>query len=129
MTAELKSIHTPQAPAAIGPYSQAIVMGDLVFTSGQIPLRPDTQTLVEGDIEAQSRQVFQNLAAVLEAAGSSLSRVIKSTVYLQDMNDFQRFNAVYAEAFGEARPARSTVQVARLPRDARVEVDVIAARG
>lgn len=129
MTAELKSIHTPQAPAAIGPYSQAIVMGDLVFTSGQIPLRPDTQTLVEGDIEAQSRQVFQNLAAVLEAAGSSLSRVIKSTVYLQDMNDFQRFNAVYAEAFGDARPARSTVQVARLPRDARVEVDVIAARG
>lgn len=129
MTAELKSIHTPQAPAAIGPYSQAIVMGDLVFTSGQIPLRPDTQTLVEGDIEAQSRQVFQNLAAVLEAAGSSLSKVIKSTVYLQDMNDFQRFNAVYAEAFGDARPARSTVQVARLPRDARVEVDVIAARG
>lgn len=129
MTAELKSIHTPQAPAAIGPYSQAIVMGDLVFTSGQIPIRPDTQTLVEGDIEAQSRQVFQNLAAVLEAAGSSLSRVIKSTVYLQDMNDFLRFNAVYAEAFGDARPARSTVQVARLPRDARVEVDVIAARG
>ena len=124
----LQPVHTDQAPNAIGPYSQAIVVGSLVFTSGQIALDPATNALVEGDIEAQTRQVMANLKAVLEAAGSSLDKVIKSTVFLLDMNDFQRFNAVYGAALGAHRPARSTVQVARLPRDVRVEIDMIASR-
>ena len=118
-------VQTPKAPAAIGPYSQATRFGNLVITSGQIPLRPDG-TLVEGGIEAQTRQVLDNLSAVLAAAGTDLSRVVKTTVFLADMNEFAAMNAVYAEYFQAPYPARSTVQVARLPRDVRVEIEVMA---
>jgi len=122
----MKIIETKQAPAAIGPYCQAIVHGGLVFASGQIPLRADG-TLVEGDIEAQTRQVLANLRAVLEAAGSGFGRVLKTTVFLQDLGDFARFNALYAEAFGAHAPARSTIQVAGLPRGVAVEIEAVAA--
>jgi 2-iminobutanoate/2-iminopropanoate deaminase len=118
-------IATSAAPAAIGPYSQAISFGNLVFTSGQIPLTAQGQ-LVEGDVSAQTHQVFQNLQAVLEAAGSSLQQVVKATVFLRDMNDFATVNEIYAAYFGEHKPARSTVQVARLPKDVAVEIDCIA---
>ncbi len=128
MVTELRTVHTEEAPAAIGPYSQAVVAGDFVFTSGQIPVDPGTGKMVEPDIEVQARQVFRNLEAVLKAAGSSLQRAVKVTVYLKDLGDFQRLNRVYAEVFGDARPARSTIQVARLPLDSLVEVDVVAAR-
>jgi len=120
-------VHTDRAPAAIGPYSQAVTLDQLVFTSGQIPLRPDG-SLVDGDIEAQTRQVLANLGAVLEAAGSSFAQVLKCTVFLADMNDFAAVNAIYAEAFPSDPPARSAVQVARLPRDVRVEIEAIAVR-
>ena len=120
-------VQTPDAPAAIGPFSQAVTFGNLVVTSGQIPLRPDG-SLVEGDITAQTRQVLDNLVAVLAAAGTDLARVVKTTVFLADMNEFAAMNAVYAEYFQAPYPARSTVQVARLPRDVRVEIEVIAER-
>ncbi|MPY67582.1 RidA family protein [Deinococcus sp. SDU3-2] len=120
-------VETAAAPAAIGPYSQATTFGNLVITSGQIPLTPDG-TLVEGGIEAQTRQVLDNLVAVLAAAGTDLGRVVKTTVFLADMNEFAAMNAVYAEYFQTPYPARSTVQVARLPRDVRVEIEVIAER-
>lgn len=120
-------VETAAAPAAIGPYSQATTFGNLVVTSGQIPLTPDG-TLVEGGIEAQTRQVLENLVAVLQAAGTDLSRVVKTTVFLADMNEFAAMNAVYAEYFQPPYPARSTVQVARLPRDVRVEIEVLAER-
>jgi 2-iminobutanoate/2-iminopropanoate deaminase len=120
-------VSTASAPAAIGPYSQAVGLADLVFTSGQIPLQPDG-TLVEGDVQVQTRQVLTNLAAVLEAAGSSMGQVVKCTVFLKDLGDFQAMNAVYAEAFPAEPPARSTVQVAKLPLDARVEIEAIATR-
>lgn len=120
-----QTIHTDRAPAAIGPYSQAVRIGDLVFTSGSIPLRPDG-TLVEGDIAVQAAQVLENLQAVLAAAGTSLAHAVKCTCFLADMNDFAAFNEVYARYFGEAAPARSTVQVARLPRDVGVEVECVA---
>ncbi|WP_027460550.1 RidA family protein [Deinococcus murrayi] len=120
-------VETAAAPAAIGPYSQATTFGNLVVTSGQIPLTPDG-TLVEGGIEAQTRQVLDNLVAVLEAAGTDLSRVVKTTVFLADMNEFAAMNAVYAEYFQAPYPARSTVQVARLPRDVRVEIEALAER-
>ncbi|KEF33960.1 deaminase [Deinococcus sp. RL] len=120
-------VETANAPAAIGPYSQATTFGNLVVTSGQIPLTPDG-TLVEGGIEAQTRQVLDNLVAVLEAAGTDLSRVVKTTVFLADMNEFAAMNAVYAEYFQAPYPARSTVQVARLPRDVRVEIEALAER-
>ncbi|MFM7204439.1 MAG: RidA family protein [Myxococcota bacterium] len=123
-----EAVHTPDAPAAIGPYSQAIALDGLVFTSGQIALDPRTGALVEGDIEAQTERVMSNLEAVLQAANSGLDQIVKSTVFLLDMNDFQRFNAIYAARLGNHRPARSTVQVSRLPRDARVEIEVIALR-
>ena len=119
-------VHSDQAPKAIGPYSQAIRAGDFIFCAGQTPLDPGTGNLVEGDIEAQTRRVLQNLSAVLQAAGTNMNKVVKTTVFLQDMNDFQRMNAVYAEFFPKDPPARSTVQVARLPRDARVEIELIA---
>lgn len=119
-------VATDRAPAAIGPYSQAIVVDGWVFCSGQIPLDPLSGGLVEGDIAAQTRQVFSNLRHVLEAAGSSLDAVVKTTVYLADMNDFAAMNEVYATMFTSPAPARSTVQAARLPRDARVEIDAIA---
>jgi 2-iminobutanoate/2-iminopropanoate deaminase len=121
-------IKTNTSPQAIGPYSQAVVAGDLVFCSGQIPLTPDGQP-VEGDITVQTRQVLSNLRALLEASGSSLERVVKTTVFLADMNEFAAMNAVYGEFFTNAPPSRSTVQVARLPRDVKVEVEAIALRG
>lgn len=122
-------IKTDKAPAAIGPYSQGIEtqgVSKLVFTSGQIPLDPKTGQLVEGDIKAQTRQALENLKAVLEAGGSSLKKVIKCTVFLADMNDFAAMNEVYGEYFNQAPPARSAFQVARLPKDARVEIEAIA---
>lgn len=120
-----KSIHTDGAPQAIGPYSQGMVGGQFLFTSGQIPLAADG-TLVQGDIAAQTEQVFRNLRAILSAAGARLEDVVKATVFLKDMNDFVGMNKVYESAFGAHKPARSTVEVARLPRDARVEIEVIA---
>ena len=121
-------VATADAPQAIGPYSQAITLDNLVFCSGQIPLTP-AGTVVEGDITAQTRQVLGNLQAVLAAAGSSLGQVLKTTVFLADMGEFAAMNAVYAEFFPADPPARSTVQVARLPRDVRVEIEAIATRG
>ena len=121
-------VSTQAAPAAIGPYSQAITLDNLVFCSGQIPLTP-AGTVVEGDITAQTRQVLGNLQALLAAAGSSLGQVLKTTVFLADMGEFAAMNAVYAEFFPADPPARSTVQVARLPRDVRVEIEAIATRG
>ncbi len=119
-------IETGRAPAPIGPYSQAIRAGGFVFLSGQIPLDPATGAIVTGDISAQTRQVLKNLSAVLEAAGSSLAKVVKTSVFLKNLDDFASFNSVYAEFLGEAKPARSTVQAARLPREVLVEIDVIA---
>jgi len=118
-------VHSSAAPAAIGPYSQAIVVDRLVFTSGQIPLAADG-TLVTGDIATQTRQVLANLAAVLAAAGGSLGDVVKTTVFLKDLADFAAMNAVYEQAFGSHKPARSTVEVARLPREVGVEIEAIA---
>lgn len=120
-------IATPGAPGAIGPYSQAIRAGNLVFCSGQIALDPSTGQIVEGDVAAQTRQVLDNLGAVLGAAGSGWHQVVKTTIYLADMNDFGAVNAVYAERVGDEPPARATVEVSRLPRDVRVEIDAIAA--
>ena len=119
-------IHTPQAPAAIGPYVQATRLGDLVFTSGQIPLDPATMALVTGSIEVQAEQVMKNLLAVLEAAGATATTVVKTTCFLKNMEDFTAFNAVYAKYLGESAPARSCVEVARLPKDVLVEVEAIA---
>ncbi len=119
-------VQTDKAPKAIGPYSQAITHGDLVFTAGQIPLDPATGKLVEGDIRVQAKRVLDNLTAVLEAAGSSTAKVLKTTCFLADMADFPAFNEVYAEYFSENKPARSTVQVAKLPLDALVEVECVA---
>ena len=122
-------IETDQAPQAIGPYSQAVVAGVFVFASGQIPIDPATGQLVEGGIAEQTEQVLRNVSRLLEAAGTSLARVVKTTVFLADMNDFAAMNEAYATFFGQEPPARSTVQAARLPRDARVEIDVIALAG
>lgn len=122
---ERRVIQTDTAPAAVGPYSQAIRAGNLLFTAGQIPLRPDGSP-VEGDVEAQARQVLANLRAVLEAGGSDPSRVVKCTVFLRDMDDFARVNAVYGEVFADAPPARSAVQVAKLPLGVAVEIEAIA---
>ena len=121
-----KIVSTEKAPKAIGPYSQAILAEDLVFTAGQVGLDPTTMELVEGGIEAQTRQVLTNLKHVLESADSGLRFVIKTTVFLQDMGDFARMNAVYAEFFPENPPARSTVQVAALPKGALVEIECVA---
>jgi 2-iminobutanoate/2-iminopropanoate deaminase len=123
------TITTEYAPAAIGPYAQAIALEQLVFCSGQIPLDPTTGQVVEGNIDTQTRRVLDNLAAVLQAAGSSLPRVVKTTIFLADMNDFATVNTIYAEYFDSEPPARSTVEVARLPRDVRVEIEAIALRG
>jgi 2-iminobutanoate/2-iminopropanoate deaminase len=122
-------IATTQAPQAIGPYSQAVVSNGVAYLSGQIPLDPSTGQIVEGDIAAQTARVLENLKAVLAACGSSLDQVVKTTVYLKDLGDFGRMNEVYARYFPAAPPARSTVEVARLPRDARIEIDVIARVG
>jgi 2-iminobutanoate/2-iminopropanoate deaminase len=122
---QLQVIATDQAPAAIGPYSQAIKLGGLLFTSGQIPL-DSSGLLVEGGIEEQTHQVFRNLEAVLSAAGASFQDVVKATVFIKDMNQFAAVNGIYASYFGEHKPARSTVEVARLPKDVLVEIEVIA---
>lgn len=124
----MQRVQTERAPAAIGPYSQAVRSGGMVFVSGQIPLTPAGEP-VDGGIEAQTEQVLRNLAAVLEAAGSSLDRVVQVSAFLADMNDFARFNEVYARHFREPYPARAVVEVARLPRDVRVEVACIAEGG
>ena len=122
-------IKTGEAPQAIGPYSQAVVAGGLVFDSGQIPIEPVTGEFIPGGIAEQTVQVLRNVSKVLEAAGTGLERVVRTTVFLADMNDFAVMNEVYAGFFGVEPPARSTVQAARLPRDARVEIDVIALAG
>jgi 2-iminobutanoate/2-iminopropanoate deaminase len=119
-------ISTENAPGAIGPYSQAIKAGNMIFCSGQIPIDPKTGDFVSDDIAEQTKQVLINLSAVLEAAGTSLNNVVKTTVFLADMNDFAAMNEIYSEYFSENKPARATVQAARLPRDARVEIDCIA---
>ena len=121
-----EAISTERAPQAIGPYEQAIKWGGLLFTSGQIALDPVTGTLIDGDISAQTRQVLENLKAVIEAGGSSLNHVIKATVYLTDLNSFAKMNEVYIEYLGNVKPARSTVGVASLPRGASVEIDLVA---
>ena len=122
----MQTVQTDQAPAAIGPYSQAIVANGFVFTAGQVPFDPQSMQLVEGDIAAQTEQVMKNVAAILRQAGADLSTVVKTTVFLKDKNDFAAMNEVYARHFGEHKPARSTVQAARLPRDVSVEIEAIA---
>lgn len=124
----MEAIKTDNAPKAIGPYSQAIVHKDIVFVSGQIPIDPATGSIQGNSIEEQTDRALKNLEAVLVAAGSGLSKTVKCTAFLSDMNDFAAFNAVYAKRFGETPPARSTVQVARLPRDVKIEIEAIAFR-
>jgi 2-iminobutanoate/2-iminopropanoate deaminase len=121
-----QAVSSPDAPKAIGPYSQAVRAGQLLFLSGQVPLDPATGQLVAGDIAAQTRRVFDNLGAVLKAGGRTFADVVRTTVFLADMNDFAAVNDVYGTYFSEPYPARATVQVARLPKDARVEIDLIA---
>jgi 2-iminobutanoate/2-iminopropanoate deaminase len=121
-----QAVSTDRAPQAIGPYSQAVRAGNLLFVSGQTPLDPATGTLVEGDIATQTRRVLESVGAILAAAGASFDQVVRTTVYLADMGDFAAMNEVYAGYFSAPAPARSTIQAARLPRDARVEIDVIA---
>ncbi|MCR8846651.1 RidA family protein [Paenibacillus sp. SC116] len=127
MSQLIHTVATSDAPQAIGPYSQAVTYGDLVLTSGQIALLPDG-SLVEGGIEEQAHQVFQNLQAVLQEAGSSFDRVLKATVFLKDMNQFAQVNAIYETYFGSHKPSRSTVEVARLPKDVLVEIELIATK-
>jgi 2-iminobutanoate/2-iminopropanoate deaminase len=126
---EKKIISTDGAPKAIGPYSQAVIANGFAFLSGQIPLDPATNQLIEGDIAAQTERVIENLKAVLAACGSSLGGVVKTTVFLKDMGEFARMNEVYGRYFGENAPARATVEAARLPRDVRVEIECIARVG
>ena len=121
-----KIVATDKAPAAIGPYAQANIIGNLVITSGQIPIDPATGNLVEGDIEAQTKQVFENLKAVLEAAGSGLDKIVKTTCFMDNMNDFAKMNEVYASFFSGDYPSRSAVEVAKLPKGALIEIEVIA---
>jgi len=121
-----EAVSTPTAPTAIGPYSQAIRSGSLLFVSGQVPIDPATGNLVDGDIAAQTHRVFQNIGEILKAAGGSFESVVRTTVFLADMNDFAKVNEIYGGYFSAPFPARATVQVARLPKDARVEIDAIA---
>ena len=121
-----KIVATDKAPAAIGPYAQANIIGDLVITSGQIPIDPATGNVVEGDIEAQTKQVFENLKAVLEAAGSGLDKIVKTTCFMDNMNDFAKMNEVYASFFSGDYPSRSAVEVAKLPKGALIEIEAIA---
>jgi 2-iminobutanoate/2-iminopropanoate deaminase len=125
----LTTVHTDKAPEAIGPYSQAIIANGFLFTAGQIALDPATAQIVEGDVVAQTEQVFRNLEAILREAGAGWGQVAKATVFLMDMADFPRVNEVYARVMGSARPARSTVQVSGLPRGVRVEIDLVVALG
>lgn len=124
-----KPVSTDKAPKAIGPYSQAVIYNGIAYLSGQIPLDPATNQIVEGDITVQTERVLQNLKAVLEACGASFASVLKTTVFLKDMGDFPKMNEIYGRYFTENPPARSTVQAAKLPRDVNVEIDVIAAVG
>lgn len=119
-------ISTAKAPAAIGPYSQAVKLGNMIYTSGMLPLVPETMQIVEGDIQQQSRQALDNLKTLLESVNSSLDKVVKTTVFIKNMNDFPKINEVYAEYFTSKQPARSCVEVARLPKDAQIEIEVIA---
>ena len=121
-----KIVSTENAPGAIGPYSQAVAAGDMLFCSGQIPIDPTTGSFVSDDIAEQTEQVLRNLNAVLESAGSGLDRVVKTTVFLSDMEDFAAMNEIYSKYFDANKPARATVQAARLPRDAKVEIDCVA---
>ena len=120
------AVSSPDAPKTIGPYSQAVRAGDWLFLSGQVPIDPSTGNLIDGDIAGQTRRVFDSLGAILAAGGRSFADVVRTTVFLTDMNDFAAMNAVYAQFFSEPNPARATVQVAGLPKDARVEIDMIA---
>jgi len=122
----LKTVHSDKAPEAIGPYSQAVVANGMLFTAGQIALDPASMQVVEGDVVAQTEQVFRNLAAILASAGATWQDVVKTTVFLMDMHDFPRMNEVYARVMGDSRPARSTVQVSGLPRGVLVEIDLVA---
>lgn len=122
----IETVATEKAPKALGPYSQALKTAGLVFCSGQIPINPATNAIEASTIEDQTRQAIENLKNVLETAGSSLSKVVKTTVFIKDMNDFSALNRVYAEMFGETKPARSCVEVARLPKDVKVEIECIA---
>jgi 2-iminobutanoate/2-iminopropanoate deaminase len=122
-----KIISTPKAPSAIGPYSQAVVVGDMVYTSGMIPIIPETGELETGDIKAQATQAIKNLVALLEASGASADSVVKTTVFIKDMNDFAAVNEVYATFFTDNFPARSCVEVARLPKDVKIEIEAVAA--
>ena len=119
-------IHTENAPAAIGPYSQAVKAGNLLFVSGQVPFVPETMEIVEGDVKAQTAQSLKNLQAILKEAGADFPNVVKPTVFIKDMNEFAQINEVYAEYFGENKPARACVEVARLPKDVKVEIELIA---
>ena len=119
-------ISTPTAPAAIGPYSQAVLVNGMLFTSGVIPIDPETNTLVQGDVEAQARQAIGNLKNLIEASGSSMEKVVKTTVFIKDMNDFGKINDIYKEFFTSDFPARSCVEVARLPKDVLIEIEAIA---
>jgi 2-iminobutanoate/2-iminopropanoate deaminase len=121
-----RAVSTSSAPQAIGPYSQGVRAGSLLFVSGQVPIDPTTGHIIEGDIAAQTHRVFQNIGEILKAGGASFDHVVRTTVFLADMNDFTAMNAVYATYFAAPAPARATVQVSRLPKDARVEIDVIA---
>ena len=121
-----QAVSTPSAPKAIGPYSQAVRAGSLLFVSGQVPIDPATGHIITGDIAAQTHRVFQNIGEILTAGGASFDHVVRTTVFLADMNDFAAMNEVYATYFTAPAPARATVQVSRLPRDARIEIDVIA---
>ena len=123
----LATIQTDKAPAAIGPYSQAIVCNGFVFISGQIPINPENQELLEGTIEEQTRLVMKNLGQILESSGSSFDKVVKTTIYLRDLNDFGEVNKIYGEFFSSHKPARACVQVARLPKEVGIEIDAIAA--
>ncbi len=122
-----KVINTPKAPAAIGPYSQGVQVGNLLFISGQIPFNPETMELVSQDIKEQTKQSLENLKAILEEAGLSLNNVVKTSVFIKDMNEFAQINEVYASYFSDNKPARACVEVARLPKDVRVEIEAIAA--
>ena len=119
-------IHTDNAPKAIGPYSQAVKAGNMLFVSGQVPFVPETMEIVEGDVKAQTAQSLKNVQAILAEAGLDFSHVVKSTVFIKDMNEFAQINEVYAEFFGENKPARACVEVTRLPKDVKVEIEVIA---
>ncbi len=123
---EKRVIYTEKAPKPIGPYSQAIIAGNLIFTAGQIPIDPETNQVVQGDIKEQTRRVLENLRAILESVGSTFDDVVKVTIYMKDLNEFSAMNEVYSEYFKNSPPARTTVEVSRLPRDVKIEIDLIA---